>query len=76
MAGMMLYEQELVEAFSLITVGFAPKGNSVYVANLTIQSELIEQIRQALPEDRRVELWVDEQGQVKTSKFELRDGIL
>ena len=36
----------------------------------------MEQIQQALPGDRRTKLWVNKQSQVKTSKFELKDGIL
>ena len=76
MAGMMVIEWKLVEAFSLMVVEATPKGNLAYVASLTVQSELIEQIQQALPEDRIVELWVNEQDQVNTSKFKLRDGIL
>ena len=75
-ARMMVSEWELVKTFNLMTVGVSPKGNSVYIVSLTVQSKMIEQIRQALPEDHKVKLWVDEQGQVKTSEFELRDGIL
>jgi len=76
LASMMVSEWKLVETFSLMTLTAVPKGNSAYVANLTIQPDLMEQIRQALPKDRRTRLWVNEQSQVKISEFELRDGIL
>ena len=36
LAGIMMFEWMLVEAFSLMTVGIAPKGNFTYVASLTI----------------------------------------
>jgi len=42
MAGIMVSEWELVEAFSLMTVGVSQKGNSAFVASLTIQPEMIE----------------------------------
>ena len=44
MVGMMVFEWKLVEAFSLMTVGVTPKGNFAYIASLTIQSNLMEQI--------------------------------
>ena len=36
LAGLMVSEWKLVEAFSSMTVTAVPKGNSAYVANLTI----------------------------------------
>lgn len=35
-AGMMVFEWKLIEAFSLITVEATPTGNSAFVASLTI----------------------------------------
>ncbi|XP_052173738.1 uncharacterized protein LOC127789029 [Diospyros lotus] len=54
MASLMSQEWELVEAFSQLTVNVMPKEMSVYVADLTIHSHLLEQIRQANSEDSRI----------------------
>ena len=72
----MAREWELMEAFSQLTVDAVPVETSVYVASLVVQSRLVEQIRQAIMEDPRVKLWVDDQGQVKGLDFSLVDEIL
>ena len=41
MVGMMVSEWELVKAFHLMIVGVTSKGNSIYVASLTVQSKMI-----------------------------------
>ncbi|XP_052172183.1 uncharacterized protein LOC127788110 [Diospyros lotus] len=76
LANVMAREWELMEAFSKLTVDAVPEKTSVYVAGLTVQSRLVEQIQQATMEDPRIKLWVDDQGQVKSPNFNLVDGIL
>ena len=53
-----------------------PKGSSILVASLLVQLDLETEIREASGGDRRTRLWVDEQGQPKSSDFEIRNGIL
>ncbi|XP_052206830.1 uncharacterized protein LOC127811163 [Diospyros lotus] len=75
-ARMMVAEWKLVEAFSLMTVGVISRGNSAYAASLTLQPELMDQIRQAYLEDSRLKMWIDKHGQAKRPKFEVRENIL
>ncbi|XP_052187885.1 uncharacterized protein LOC127798391 [Diospyros lotus] len=76
MAGMMVAEWKLVEAFSLMTVGVISRGNSAYAASLMLQPKLMDQIRQAYSEDCRIKMWVDELGQAKKPEFEVRENII
>ena len=76
MAGLMAQEWLLIEAFSLMTVSVVPKGSSILVAGLSVRLDLETEIREASGGDRRIRLWVDEQGQPNNSDFEMRNGIL
>ena len=59
-----------------MTMDVMSKEMSVYVASLTIQSHLLEQIRQATLKNSRIKSWVNDQGQVKSLDFDFSYGIL
>lgn len=76
MASMMIKEWKMIEEFSHLIVSVKPKPIKGYLANLTIQLDVVNQIRLALQTDARRCQWIDENDQVKAPKFSYRDGIL
>ena len=53
-----------------------PKELSILIAGMVVQLDLVNEIREAYVDDKRICLWVDEHGQPKRSDFEMHDGIL
>jgi len=76
MAGMMAREWQMMEAFSQLTVSVVPKESSILIAGMVVQLELMNEIREAYVDDKRMPLWLDEHGQPKKPEFEMHDGIL
>ena len=75
-ASMMIKEWKLIEEFSHLTVSIKPLATKGYLANLTIQPDIVNQIRAALQTDARRNQWIDENNQVKAHEFSYQDGIL
>lgn len=57
-------------------VGVVSRDNSTYTTNLTLQPQLMDQIRQAYSEDSRIKSWIDDHRRAKRSEFEIRENIL
>ena len=66
----------MIEEFSRLTVSVKPIATKGYLANLTIQPDIVNQIRVALQSDARRNQWIDENDQVKAHEFSYQDGIL
>ncbi|XP_052187706.1 uncharacterized protein LOC127798285 [Diospyros lotus] len=66
----------MIEEFSHLTVGVKPKPIKGYMANLTIQPDVVNQIKSALQSDTRRSQWIDENDQVKAPEFSYHGGIL
>ena len=75
-ASMMIKEWELIEEFSRLTVSVKSIATKGYLANLTIQPDIVNQIRVALQSDARRNQWIDENDQVKAPEFSYQEGIL
>ena len=75
-ASMMIKEWELIEEFSYLTVSVKPIAIKGYLANLTIQPDIVNQIRAALQTDARRNQWIDGNNQVKAQEYSYQDGIL
>ena len=75
-ASMMIKEWELIKEFSHLTISAKPIPTKGYLANLMIQSDLVNQIRAALQTDIRRNQWIDENDQVKAHEFSYQNGIL
>ena len=73
---MMINEWEMIEAFSHLTVSAKPNLINGYLTNLTIQPDIMDQIRSTLQMDSRRNQWINENDQVKASIFKYRNGIL
>lgn len=75
-ASMLVKEWEMIEEFSHLTISVKPKPVKEYLANLTIQSDVVNQIRSTFQTDTRRSQWIDKNDQVKAPKFSYHDGIL
>ena len=57
---MMVKEWEMIKEFSYQTVSVKPKPIKGYLANLTIQLNIVNQIKSALQTEARRSQWIDE----------------
>jgi len=72
----MVKEWRMIKEFSDLTVSVKPKPTKGYLANLTIQSDVVNQIRSALLTDARRSQWIDENDQVRAPEFNYHDSII
>ena len=62
MSRMMAREWQMIEAFSQLMVSVVLKESSVLIAGMIVQLVLVNEIREAYVDNKRIHLWVDEHG--------------